>query len=45
MSNHFHMVLETPNANLVEGMRWLFSASASRAIGMHWMEVGVVKLQ
>ena len=23
MSNHFHLVLETPEANLVEGMRWL----------------------
>ena len=22
MRNHFHTVLETPNANLVEGMRW-----------------------
>ena len=22
MRNHFHLVLETPNANLVEGMRW-----------------------
>lgn len=22
MSNHFHAVLETPNANLVEGLRW-----------------------
>ena len=23
MRNHFHLVVETPNANLVEGMRWL----------------------
>ena len=23
MSNHFHLVVETPNANLVEGMRCL----------------------
>jgi REP element-mobilizing transposase RayT len=23
MRNHFHLVLETPNANRVEGMRWL----------------------
>jgi putative transposase len=23
MSNHYHMALETPEANLVEGMRWL----------------------
>ena len=26
MNNHFHLVVETPNANLVEGMRWLLSA-------------------
>src|SRR5438094_10599133 len=25
MKNHFHLVLETPNANLVAGMRWLLS--------------------
>jgi hypothetical protein len=25
MRNHFHLVLETPNANLVEGMRWFGS--------------------
>ena len=23
MSNHLHLVVETPNANLVEGMKWL----------------------
>jgi putative transposase len=23
MKNHFHLALETPNANLVEGMHWL----------------------
>ena len=23
MLNHFHLVVETPNANLVEGMHWL----------------------
>jgi REP element-mobilizing transposase RayT len=23
MTNHFHLVVETPNANLVEGMKWL----------------------
>jgi putative transposase len=23
MSNHFHLVLETPQANLVAGMKWL----------------------
>nr|WP_321349309.1 transposase [uncultured Methanoregula sp.] len=26
MHNHFHLVVETPNANLVAGMRWLLSA-------------------
>jgi len=26
MPNHFHLVVETPNANLVDGMRWLLSA-------------------
>jgi hypothetical protein len=26
MKNHFHLVMETPNANLVAGMRWLLSA-------------------
>ena len=25
MKNHFHLVVETPNANLVAGMRWLLS--------------------
>ncbi len=30
MRNHFHLVLETPNANLVEGMRWLLSAYTIR---------------
>ena len=23
MSNHYHLAVETPGANLVEGMRWL----------------------
>jgi REP element-mobilizing transposase RayT len=30
MRNHFHLVVETPNDNLVEGMRWLLSAIARR---------------
>ena len=30
MSNHFHVVLETPNANLVEGMHWLLSTYTMR---------------
>ncbi len=30
MLNHFHLVLETPNANLVAGMRWFLSTYTSR---------------
>src|SRR5277367_1654429 len=27
MPNHFHLVIETPQANLVAGMKWLLGAS------------------
>ncbi len=30
MRNHFHLVLETPSANLVSGMRWLLSTYSNR---------------
>jgi REP element-mobilizing transposase RayT len=30
MSNHFHLVLETPQPNLVAGMKWLLGAYTSR---------------
>jgi len=30
MTNHFHLVVETPNANLVAGMRWLLSTCTIR---------------
>jgi REP element-mobilizing transposase RayT len=30
MSNHFHLVVETPEANLVAGMRWFLSAYTIR---------------
>src|ERR1035437_3264410 len=30
MGNHFHLVLETPNANLVAGMRWFLSTYTAR---------------
>ncbi len=30
MSNHFHLVLETPKANLVAGMKWFLGTYASR---------------
>src|SRR5215831_2319499 len=30
MSNHFHLVVETPKANLVDGMKWFLSTYTSR---------------
>jgi REP element-mobilizing transposase RayT len=30
MSNHFHIVTETPWGNLVEGMKWLLGTYTSR---------------
>ena len=30
MRNHFHLVVETPNGNLVAGMRWLLSVYTLR---------------
>ena len=30
MSNHFHSVIETPRANLVEGMKWLLGTYTAR---------------
>src|SRR5215472_16980098 len=30
MSNHFHLVIETPNANLVAGMKWLLGVYTAR---------------
>ena len=30
MENHFHIVIETPRANLVSGMKWLLSVSTGR---------------
>jgi putative transposase len=35
MSNHYHVVLETPNANLVAGMTWLQSAYTIRLNSRH----------
>ncbi len=35
MGNHFHLVVETPDANLVEGMRWLLSAYTIRLNHRH----------
>jgi REP element-mobilizing transposase RayT len=30
MSNHFHLVAETPRGNLVEGMQWFLGVYTSR---------------
>jgi putative transposase len=30
MANHFHLVLETPGANLVAGMKWFLGTDTSR---------------
>jgi putative transposase len=35
MRNHFHIVLETPEANLVSGMRWLLSCYTIRYNARH----------
>ncbi len=35
MNNHFHLVVETPDANLVQGMRWLLSAYTIRLNHRH----------
>jgi hypothetical protein len=35
MGNHFHLVVETPGANLVEGMRWLLSSYTIRLNHRH----------
>jgi putative transposase len=35
MRNHFHLVVETPNANLVDGMKWLLSSYTIRLNHRH----------
>jgi REP element-mobilizing transposase RayT len=35
MSNHFHLVVETPNANLVVEMKWLLGTYTKRFNGRH----------
>jgi len=35
MANHFHLVIETPNGNLVAGMRWLLSSYSLRLNHRH----------
>jgi putative transposase len=35
MSNHFHLVVETPEANLVEGMKWLLGTYTKRFNARH----------
>ena len=35
MGNHYHLLLETPEANLVDGMRWLQGTYTKRFNGRH----------
>ena len=35
MSNHFHLVIETPQPNLVDGMKWLLGTYTSRFSRRH----------
>jgi len=35
MGNHYHLVLETPEANLVDGMKWLQGTYTQRFNGRH----------
>jgi hypothetical protein len=35
MGNHFHLVVETPQPNLVAGMKWLLGTSTSRFTRRH----------
>src|ERR1051326_1404473 len=35
MSNHFHLVIETPRANLVDGMKWLLATYTLRSNHRH----------
>ena len=37
MSNHYHLLLETPQANLSEGMGWLQNAFNRRINVRHWL--------
>jgi len=35
MRNHYHLMLETPEANLIEGMKWLQSTYTRRFNSRH----------
>jgi REP element-mobilizing transposase RayT len=35
MGNHFHLVVETPNGNLIDGMHWLLSTYTIRLNQRH----------
>ena len=35
MSNHYHLLIRTPEANLVDGMKWLQGAYTQRYNGRH----------
>jgi putative transposase len=35
MGNHYHLLAETPEGNLVEGLKWLQAAYIQRYNGRH----------
>ena len=49
MGNHFHLVVETPRANLVAGMRWFLGTGtrygATQGTGMEQGECGLEKVE
>jgi putative transposase len=36
MSNHYHLFIETPQANLVAGMRWCHASRRVTTANSHW---------
>ena len=40
MKNHFHLVVETPNANLVDGMRWFLISEEMSRLGCWVKQTG-----
>ena len=44
MPNHFHLVLETPRANLVTGMEWLLSTDTACFNRKHKMRTTTIPL-
>ena len=39
MKNHFHLVVDTPNGNLLAGMRWLLSKEPIASWRKNWLHL------